>query len=308
MPEKYDLSPKMRGFVEECESYFAESIVTRGIAAQRNAYNAMTANFDTKRSASLLVTEKEINGVNTRQYQPKGGKTDTTILFAHGGGWYLGDLNCRDSFCADIALKCQVTVIAIDYRLAPEYPFPAGLNDCYNVYQALIEQGSAPLLMGDSAGANFMAALTLRCKAEKREPAVAQILIYPALAVPFSLPSHQAMSDAPLLSSDGVKFCFANYIPHCYHYEQVESLFPLQAPSLALLPPAAIFAAQYDPLIDDATHYCQRLQESGVQAHCTVIEGLVHGGLHGVGITDEADNLLQGICDAVLRFKHTLCQ
>lgn len=311
MHDKYNLSPQMQHFVERSESFFPEGVITQGLEAQRNAYNAMTASLARENPASLLITDQEISGVKTRSYlpqnehqsEPKDSDSTTTILYAHGGGWYLGGLNSHDSFCADVAKKCQVNVISVDYSLAPEYPFPAGLNDCYNVYQAFIKQGITPMLMGDSAGANLMAALTLRCQADKLTQASAQILIYPALALPLSLPSHQLLSDAPLLSSEGIEFCFQSYIPHCYDYTQLAALFPLQALSLEGLPPAAIFAAQYDPLIDDAQHYTQRLQECAVEAQCLVIKGLVHGAIHAIGVTDEADHLLQSICEQILRFK-----
>ncbi|MEH6444857.1 MAG: alpha/beta hydrolase [Oceanospirillaceae bacterium] len=312
MHDKYNLSPQMQHFVAHCESFFPEDVIKQGLEAQRYAYNAMTASLAREQPASLLITDQVISGVKVRSYVPKNetqakskdSASTTTILYAHGGGWYLGGLNSHDSFCADIAKKCQVNVISVDYRLAPEYPFPAGLNDCYSVYQALIQQGITPLLMGDSAGANLMAALTLRCQANKLAQASAQILIYPALALPLSLPSHQSLADAPLLSSDSIGFCFQSYIPHCFDYAQLATLFPLQAQSFKELPAAAIFAAQYDPLIDDAQHYTQRLLQYGVEAECIVIKGLVHGTLHAIGVTDEADSLLQSICEQVLRFKN----
>ncbi len=303
MHKKYNLSPDMQTFVDRCESFFDDSAINQGLEQQRRAYNAMTASFARERSNLLVVTDQLHSGVRTRCYQPKDNSYATTILYAHGGGWYLGGLDSHDSYCADIAQHCQVRLIAVDYRLAPEFAFPAALDDCFNVYQSLIHQGIAPLLMGDSAGANLMAALTLRCKEYKLVQSPAQILIYPALAPPLSLPSHHRLSDAPLVSSDSIKFCLENYIPHCYRTEQMESIFPLQAKSLESLPTAAIFAGQFDPLIDDAQDYSRRLQEHDVASECFVINGLVHGALQAIGRSKEADDLFQSIAEQVLRFK-----
>lgn len=292
----------MQRFVERCDSFFPDSVINQGIAAQRQAYNTMTASFAKEQATSLIISDQLLNGVNTRRYQPKG-DVNTTVFYAHGGGWYLGSLNSHDSFCAAIAKHCQVCVISIDYRLSPEHPFPAGLNDCYAVYQALIQQGIRPLLLGDSAGANLMAALTLRARDNQLTCALAQILIYPALAPPLSLSSHQQFCDAPLLSAQSMAFCLQNYIPHCYQTSNNPAIFPLQATSLAALPQAVILAAQFDPLVDDARLYSQSLQEQGVSAQYIEIKGLVHGALHAIGSCDEANVLFAAICDQVQGFK-----
>jgi acetyl esterase len=293
----------MQQFVENSERYFPDEIISQGIAAQRRAYNAMTASLARKRPTDISVSDQLINDVKTRCYQPKGGKSETTILYAHGGGYYLGGLDSHDSFCADVTSSCQVNIIAVDYRLAPEFPYPVPINDCYAVYQTLVEQGISPILMGDSAGGNLMAALTLLCRKNSIAQATAQILIYPALGLPNSLPSHQTLWDAPLLNYDSLEFCIQNYIPNCYQYSQLELAFPLIASSLEALPPTFIFAAQHDPLIDDAKTYAQRLISDDIMASCTQVNGLVHGGLHAIGVCDEADYLLQLICKKIETLK-----
>lgn len=313
MSQRYFLSKQMQQFVNHSEQFFPESVIERGISAQRDAYDAMTASLARTPDASLVITDSLINGVKVRSYQPQT-KFDSplaTVLFAHGGGWYLGGLESHTSFCADVAFQCQVRVIAIDYRLAPEHPFPNGLDDCVSVYQSLVEEGVQPILLGDSAGANLMAALTLRCKAQNLLQARAQVLIYPALAPINTLNSHRLLKDAPLLSSDSISFCFDTYYPPTSpkplvnaHSESSQAfIFPLHAQSLASLPPAAIFAAQYDPLIDDALSYAERLNNDRVKVHCCVIAGAVHGALHAIGCAAEADQLLNDICGQIDIFK-----
>ncbi|NRA54200.1 MAG: alpha/beta hydrolase [Gammaproteobacteria bacterium] len=296
--KSYLLSDAMARFVMQSEAFFPADVVKQGLSAQRAAYEAMAQYFSPPRPASLVITDRSINGVLTRRYQPASPQTNQTrILFAHGGGWYLGSLDSHDSFCAQLAHDCGITVIAVDYRLAPEAPYPAGLDDLSAVYQALLVQDPSPLLLvGDSAGGNLVAALTLRCRRNKLVQACGQILIYPALAQPASLPSHQNLADAPLLDRDSLNFCWRNYSENNGDIDP--ELYPLQAQSLALLPRAAIIAGEYDPLIDDARYYSQQLVQDGVSTQFTVIEGLVHGALRATPTT-EAQLLYQTICNTV---------
>jgi len=304
MLNKYPLSTSMQQFVERCRSYFPDSVIDDSIAQQRCAYNAMTASFSRAAATSLFIEDLHLSDVKVRKFQPKS-DADTTILYAHGGGWYLGNLDSHASFCAQLAQHAQVCVISIDYRLSPEHPFPAALDDCYSVYKALLQQGKTPLLLGDSAGANLIAALTLRCKDDLLKTALAQILIYPLLALPRSLPSHLSLSDAPLLSIEAIELSLENYSPAGDQAKQRKYMFPLQEKSLCALPQAAIFSAQFDPLIDDARIYSQRLQENRVVVDYQEIKGLVHGAIHAIGINAEADTLFQSICDSIRRFKKT---
>jgi len=302
MLKKYPLSTDMQHFVERCSSYFSDSVINNSIAQQRCAYNAMTASFARAAETSITIEDLQMSGVKVRKFQPKSG-ADTTILYAHGGGWYLGNLDSHASFCAQIAHHCQVCIMSVDYRLSPEHPFPAALDDCYSVYKSLLQQGKTPILIGDSAGGNLIAALTLRCRDDCLKTALAQILIYPLLAPPRSLFSHLSLSNAPLLSIEAIEFSLENYNPAADQEKQREYIFPLQAKSLSSLPQSTIFSAQFDPLIDDARIYSQRLQENSVVVDYQEIKGLVHGAIHAIGISAEADTLFQSICDSIRRLK-----
>lgn len=300
MDEKYPLSESMTDFVNQSLSFFPESVIEQGIEAQRVAYRAMTSHFASPRPENLIVEDRVTGGVRVRHYRPRKSLNQLSnlrILFAHGGGWYLGDLDSHDSFCAHLASECDIELIAIDYALAPESPYPGGLNDIERVYQSLSVNSSLPIvLMGDSAGANLMAALSLRCRRKGLSAAYAQCFIYPAFSEIGSLPSHQAMSDAPLLDTNSLDFCLRQYIqtkePFVSHNEE---LMPLNASTHASLPPTMLFAAEYDPLIDDARCYFDALIDADVDAALNVISGLVHGGLHGFKITEEGRELYLGI-------------
>ena len=301
MVKKYPLSVSMTNFVNQSLSFFPTDVVTQGIDAQRLAYRAMTSHFACSPPSSLAVEDGNIGNVSVRRYIPENSSNHLRILFAHGGGWYLGNLDSHDSFCAHLANDCGVEVIAIDYSLAPESPFPAGLDDIERVYQSLaINSSPAIMLMGDSAGANLMAALSLRLRRKGQAGAYGQCFIYPALSKIGTLASHGAMSDAPLLDLDSLNFCWEQYIqtPNISALE-VEELMPLEAQSHELLPNTMLFAAEFDPLVDDARNYQQALQAANVSVQLCIIRGLVHGGLHGFNVTEEGGILYSKICDYV---------
>lgn len=305
MDKKYPLSESMTDFVNQSLSFFPASVVEQGIDAQRYAYNAMTAHFSGPGPINLHVIDHVLAGVKVRSYQSQEQEFESTItqlqvFFAHGGGWYLGDLDSHDSFCANLANDCGVKVTAIDYSLAPKSPYPTGLDDIESVYKALVGQSAVPVvLMGDSAGANLMAALSLRCRRKALPVAYAQCFIYPALSKIGSLPSHLAMPDAPLLDTNSLDFCWGQYVPQASFVSNNEELIPLNATTHNSLPPTMLFAAEYDPLIDDARYYQQALLDANVPAELSVIEGLVHGGLHGFKSTVEGKQLYSEICDYV---------
>ena len=276
MDKKYPLSESMTDFVNQSLSFFPASVVEQGIDAQRHAYNAMTAHFSGPRPINLHVIDHVLAGVKVRFYQSQEQEFESTItqlqvFFAHGGGWYLGDLDSHDSFCANLANDCGVKVTAIDYSLAPKSPYPTGLDDIESVY----------------------------CRRKALPVAYAQCFIYPALSKIGSLPSHLTMPDAPLLDTNSLDFCWGQYVPQASFVSNNEELIPLNASTHASLPPTMLFAAEYDPLIDDARYYQQALLDANVPAELSVIEGLVHGGLHGFKSTVEGKQLYRKICDYV---------
>ena len=214
----------------------------------------------------------------------------------HGGGWVVGGLDSHDFICFELASALQVLVIAIDYRLAPEYPFPAAYQDCRAVWQA-IQAGQAPhainlqrlVVMGDSAGGNLAAALCLGLRDDGQPLPVAQVLIYPGLGGPADLPSRRDCMDAPLLSTADTDCYLAMYL----HAAGTPSAYamPLLAEYFGGLPKALIAVAQFDPLRDDGMLYAERLQQAGVPAVLYPGKGLVHGCLRARGQAPEVDQL-----------------
>lgn len=292
----YPLSEQMKAFVDKTLSFNSTDSSITGL---RQAYSEMCRAFTPPRPAGLYVVDFELAGVAVRSYQPPvlpsaGGVT--CIVYLHGGGWVVGDLDSHDFICAELASTLGVLVIAVDYRLAPEHPFPAAFDDCLKVWRALRTgpfklDPARTLVAGDSAGGNLAAALCLALRDAGEPVPCAQVLIYPGLGGDHRLPSRSECIDAPLLSSSDVDCYHALYLQGTRHPNAYA--MPLLATDFSRLPPAWIAVAQLDPLRDDGVLYAERLSTAGVAATLYVGEGLVHGCLRARGQVAEVDTLYE---------------
>lgn len=289
----YPLSEQMMAFVEKTIGF---NSADSSLAGVRRAYSEMCRAFTPARPGGLYVVDFELAGVRVRAYQPPLASPpagDPCVMYLHGGGWVVGDLDSHDFICAEWASTLGALVIAVDYRLAPEHPFPAGLHDCLGVWRALRTgpfrlDPQRSLVAGDSAGGNLAAALCLALRDAGEPLPAAQVLIYPGLGGDHRLTSRSECSDAPLLSSRDVEDYHAMYLgarPPCAH------AMPLLAENFSGLPPALIAVAQFDPLRDDGVRYAEQLTAAGIATMLYYGEGLVHGCLRGRGQVPEVDAL-----------------
>lgn len=219
--------------------------------------------------------------VPLRFYRPASPDALPLLVFLHGGGWIFGNLDTHDAMCRILAGRTGCAVLAVGYRLAPEYPFPAGLNDVGAAWnwarQNASDLGCDPqriALGGESAGANLAAALTLRLREEKRAQPAFQLLVHPATDLRFTLPSITQV-DAPGLDGDYLAQCAAMYAGDANLTDPLVS--PLCAPRHDGLPPAIVLTAEEDPLRDDGEYYASALAASGVETLCRRLPGLPHG-------------------------------
>ncbi|MBN3860988.1 alpha/beta hydrolase [Pseudomonas frederiksbergensis] len=294
----YPLSEQMAAFVEKTLSF---NSTDSSLAGMRQAYSEMCRAFTPSHPAGLEVVDLELAGVAVRAWQPPVPAPTNgwpCIVYLHGGGWVVGDLDSHAFICAELASVLGVLVIAVDYRLAPEHPFPAAFDDCVSVWRALRTgpfqlNPARTLVAGDSAGGNLAAALCLALR-DAGEPApCAQVLIYPGLGGDLRLPSRSECADAPLLGSSDLDGYHALYLggirqPTAY-------AMPLLADNFSGLPPALIAVAQFDPLRDDGVLYAERLNTAGVNATLYYGEGLIHGCLRARGQVAEVDRLYEAL-------------
>lgn len=298
---EYPISSQMRVFVDKTESFTSTDTSLAGL---RQNYTRMCQAFTPPPPQDLLIEDFSLGGVAVRSYRPTTASPSDgwpCLLYIHGGGWAVGGLDSHDFICFELAAALQVLVIAIDYRLAPEHPFPAAYDDCRSVWQA-IQAGQGPhainrqrlVVAGDSAGGNLAAALCLGLRDDGLPVPNAQVLIYPGLGGPADLPSRRDCKDAPLLSAadaDGYKTLYlrdANPSPYA---------MPLLAKDFGGLPKAFIAVAQFDPLRDDGMLYAERLQAAGVATVLYPGKGLVHGCLRARRQVPEVDRLYDCLLD-----------
>ena len=298
----YPISPQLAAFVAKTESFASND---SSLAGLRTGYDRMCRALTPAKPEGLQVEDLTLAGVGVRSYLPTSPVPADgwpCLLYMHGGGWALGGLASHDFICFELATALQVLVIAIDYRLAPEHPFPAAYEDCRAVWQA-IGAGQAPhainlkrlVVIGDSAGGNLAAALCLGLRDDDQPLPRAQVLIYPGLGGPADLPSRRDCRDAPLLSTADTECYRALYLrgagkPSPY-------ALPLLAEDFSGLPKALIAVAQFDPLRDDGMLYAERLQAAGVPAVLYPGKGLVHGCLRARGQAPEVDQLYAVLLD-----------
>lgn len=217
-----------------------------------------------------------------RIYQPKNEDHLPIILFFHGGGFVLRNQNSYDKVCRRIARDTEAIVISVDYRLAPEHKYPKAVYDCYDATKWAYENaaligGKADTLvvMGDSAGGNLAAAVSLMSR-DLNGPAIQhQVLIYPATDARLILPSIEKYGHGFLLTKSMIRWFVNHYIrTEDDIYEPYLSV--LLARDLSNLPPALIITAEYDPLIDEGLAYAKRLKKAGVMVQYSEYKGLIH--------------------------------
>lgn len=299
---EYPVSSQMRAFVTETESFTSTDT---SLASLRQNYNRMCQAFTPPPPQDLLIENFSLDGVAVRGYRPTTATPSDgwpCLLYMHGGGWVVGGLDSHDFICFELAAALQVLVIAIDYRLAPEHPFPAAYDDCRRVWQA-IQAGQGPhpinrqrlVVAGDSAGGNLAAALCLGLRDDGQPLPMAQVLIYPGLGGAADLPSRRDCADAPLLSTADTDAYLALYLSD--GGQSSPYAMPLRAETFSGLPKAFIAVAQFDPLHDDGRLYADRLQAAGVNTLLYPGKGLVHGCLRARGQVAEVDRLYAHLLD-----------
>jgi acetyl esterase len=229
----------------------------------------------------FAVTSIDAGGVPSRLYRPHDGENQALLVFFHGGGWVGGDLDSHDGACRAMCNAAGVTVLSVGYRLAPEHPYPAPLNDAiaatewaYANARSLGCEANRIAVGGDSAGANLAAVV-----ANKRVvPARFQLLVYPVTDARCSSPTYTENGDGYFLTANGMRWFAGHYLSG-----GGSALDPNVSPLLesedvlAGAPPALVITAGFDPLRHEGEAYAQRLMRAGVRTTLTCYPGMIHG-------------------------------
>jgi acetyl esterase len=222
--------------------------------------------------------------VPVRVYATEHGGLRPALVYFHGGGFVFGDLDTHDAVCRALAKESGAVVISVDYRLAPEHKFPAGVEDSYavtlwvaaNAERLGIDAGCIGV-GGDSAGGNLATVVAMRCRDAGGPALASQVLIYPVTDVSsFETGSHRELGDGYFLTRGAMEWFTHHYLESADLARHPE-VSPLLAPDLSGLPPALVITAEFDPLRDEGEAYAKRLQQAGVPVTVTRYPGMIHG-------------------------------
>src|SRR5882672_1960418 len=284
------LDPQAKAYLDLLANIGAPPLHTLQAPQARIAYKKARAIAQPEPPAVASVKALSAPGpagaIALRAYRPVGsteGEILPVLVFLHGGGWTIGDLDTHDVACRELCNRARCAVIAVDYRLAPEFRFPAAVEDTIaatrwiaaNTRQLLLDPRRIAI-GGDSAGGNLAADAALVLRDAGGPPLVLQLLIYPATDFRANTPSHAQNGAGYLLTREAI-----DYFSNCYLSSPQDGAdwraSPAVAPSFHRLPPAFVLTAGYDPLRDEGAQYAQRLRDAGVAVEYVCFDAQIHG-------------------------------
>ena len=233
--------------------------------------------------------------IRLRIYTPQGDAPFPILVFFHGGGWVIGDLDTHDNLCRSLANGAGCIVVSVDYRLAPEHKFPAAVEDAYAATQWVANNahrinGNPGLIAvgGDSAGGNLAAVVAIMARDQDGPSLKYQLLMYPPTDVSScDTGSYRDCADGYFLTKADGEWFGAQYL-NCEDDRLNPLVSPLLAPNLSGLPPALVIVCEFDVLRDEGESYAKRLKKAGVSVKCTRYKGMIHGFLSMDGFLDQA--------------------
>ena len=258
-------------------------------------------------TATDLTIPGPAGPIPARFYEPPGLGLEgrPLIVYFHGGGWTIGSIDTCESVCRFLALHAAAAVLAVGYRLAPEHPFPAAVEDAFAAYRwAAVDNSRLGVdarrvaVAGDSAGGNLAAALSLIARDDGGPAPAMQALIYPVTDAVGGHRSRDEFAEGFLLTRADMDWFERHYLP-----PSVDRADPrvsvLRAPDLSRLPPAYVLTAGFDPLRDEGEAYAERMREAGVEVTLRRHPGLIHGFANMTAISNAANGAMKELAGAV---------
>ena len=259
--------------------------------------------------SKLMILPGPGGPVAVRAYRPLGAKPQEllpALVFFHGGGWVIGDLDTHDVVCRQLANDARCAVFSVDYRKSPEHRFPAAVEDCVAVTRYVATEAkslgvdaSRIAVGGDSAGGNLAAVVSLDSRDNGGPALCFQMLVYPATDQHYGTPSIDRNGEGFLLTKSAMHYFRGHYLPDAKDWNDWRAS-PLRAATLGGLPPAFVITAGFDPLVDEGKAYAQRLAKEGVEVEYLDYPDMVHGFLLMGGVLDTARQAVAD-CSARLR-------
>lgn len=280
------LHPQAKAFLDQLAAAGGPPLNALPVAEARKALGGLFT--PEQKEAIHAVEDRKIPGpegqrIPVRIYTPSSQGGLPVLVFFHGGGFVLGDLESHDANCRELANKAGCIVVAVDYRLAPEHKFPAAPEDCYAATKWAVLNAAAfggdpsrIAVGGDSAGGNLAAAVA-QMAADRGAPTLTyQLLVYPVTDAASNTPSYRENADGYLLTHDLMQWFWKQYLATDEDGKNAYAS-PLQARELRRVAPAYVITAEFDPLRDEGEAYAARLKDAGVPVEAKRYAGAIHG-------------------------------
>jgi len=274
--------PQMQAILDQMKAAGWKPTHTLSVAEARRAFTARVV----KGAPVARTVDRTIPGYGgalpVRIHWPAGTGPFPALVFFHGGGWVLGDLDSHDVTCRSLTNQAACVTVSVDYRLAPEHKFPAAVEDCQAAYQWVRAKGrdvgadtARVGVAGDSAGGNLSAVVSQLAASSGAPVPTCQVLIYPAVDASLETESHRELVDGHVIPRERLLWYMTQYLSR--DSDRTDLRFsPLRAPSLEGQPPAMIVTAGFDPLRDEGRAYADRLREAGVDVVYREYPGQIH--------------------------------
>ena len=291
------LDPQVQAFLDQVQAMNVPPFHTLSVEEAREAAGALSDLHGAPEpvgSVDNLAVPSPGSEIVLRLYTPEQGGPFPVLVYFHGGGWVMGDLESHDGVCRALTNAAHCIVASVDYRLAPEHKFPAAAEDAYAATQWVAENaasfGGDPKRIavgGDSAGGNLAAVVALMARDRGGPPLTYQLLIYPATDTSCDTVSCRENGEGYLLTVDMMRWFQSHYLRSDADRDNPYAA-PLRASDLRGLPPALVITAEFDPLRDEGEAYAARLRAAGVPAEVKRYDGMIHG-FFGMGaVLDQA--------------------
>lgn len=280
------LNPQVEEYLHGLSEQGLPPLYRLPLAEARETYRELTIPTEPP-DVVASVTDRTVPGpdgdVPVRIYEPRTEGTPAPLVFFHGGGWMLGDLDTHDALCRELSSESGCLVVSVDYRLAPEHRFPAGLEDCYAATQwvaanadTLDCRADTVAIAGDSAGGSLAAGVGILAR-DRDGPAIDyQVLAYPATNRAFDTDSYEENAQGYFLTRKDMERFWDGYLrsdldgTHPY-------ASPLRTERLEGLPPSLVITCGFDPLRDDGSDFADRLSTAGVSTQHVQYDDMIHG-------------------------------
>ncbi len=287
------LDPQCQTFVDTLAQQAGPSWEEMGVDQARTTFNSFTDLFGTG-PAEVSAQDLRLDGrIPVRIYRPLDQPSTAkqpVVMYFHGGGWVLGNLDTHDALCRRLCHQAQCALIAVDYRLSPEHPHPAPLDDCYAATEYVAQHGDELnidskhlVVVGDSAGGTLAVSVAIKARNSQGPKIAGQVLIYPVLDSRCNSASYQSFASGYGLTRADMLWFWKQYLGD--HKTGVYAV-PAKAKSLDGLPPTTIITAGYDVLRDEAEQFAAKLREAGVPVELRRYDSMIHGFVHFAGAFD----------------------